>query len=202
MAESGRFRNAVRRVLRLGLISALVFFIIGTGLAFYGIVDSDMRADVAVVLGNEVYADGRVSARLAARLDAAEALFREKRCHVIIVSGGTGKSGQDEATAMGRYLTAKGVPSYRIVRDHHGVNTWETAKFTAAYMKKYGLDSAIVVSQYFHVARSRLALRFMGVKDVGTAAPKYFEERDLYSIPREVPGLVWYLVKGLLASKF
>lgn len=116
------------------IAAAVCFFAITAGICWYGSVNSAMTADVAVVLGNKVHADGRVHKRLAARLDAAVQVYREKRCRAVIVSGGKGKSGYDEATAMARYLVGKGVPMRDVVLDHNGVNTWETAKFTSEYM--------------------------------------------------------------------
>lgn len=166
----------------------------------YGLIDRagrDGRADVAVVLGNEVYRDGTPSPRLAARLDRAVALFREKQCGIIIVSGGKGASGQDEALAMGRYLVRRGVPERKVIHDSGGVNTWETARFVSNYLRRYRMESVIVVSQYFHIARSELALRFMGVQAVGGASPLYFEWRDLYSALRELPAIAWYCIKAL-----
>ncbi|MNF08809.1 hypothetical protein D3C80_2093210 [compost metagenome] len=61
-------------------------------------------------------------------------------------------------------------------------------------MQLHGFDSAIVVSQYFHIARTRLAFRQAGLGAVGSAHPAYFELRDLYSIAREVPGYAKYLL--------
>ena len=190
-ARSGK--RLLRRVLA-------VFFLSAAAVCMYGLMDRDSPADVAVVLGNEVYSDGSVSPRLAARLDRGLALYLENRCATVIVSGGVGESGMDEATAMALYLEGKGVPRKSIVLDHNGVNTWETARFTRDYMKGRGLESAIVVSQYFHIARSELSLRLMGVAKVGTASPLYFEWADVCSAPRELAGLAWYLARSLCCA--
>ncbi|KAF1029128.1 MAG: hypothetical protein GAK40_00627 [Burkholderia plantarii] len=63
-------------------------------------------------------------------------------------------------------------------------------------MGTHGLTSAVAVSQYFHLPRTIMALRRFGVRDVSGAHPAFFEARDLYSILREVPALVWYRVRG------
>jgi hypothetical protein len=52
-----------------------------------------------------------------------------------------------------------------------------------------------VVTQYFHISRSRLALRKFGVKDVGKAHARIFEWRDVYSVPREVVAWWVYLLR-------
>lgn len=150
-------------------------------------------AEVALVLGNEVYTDGTCSPRLAARLDRAVELYRDKLCEVIIVSGGVGKSGQDEATAMRRYLLEREIPDAAIVTDSSGVNTRASAVFTAAYMKERNYTKVMAVSQYFHLPRARLALDQEGILEVGSARPEYFEWRDFYSVPRELPAYLIYL---------
>jgi uncharacterized SAM-binding protein YcdF (DUF218 family) len=52
-----------------------------------------------------------------------------------------------------------------------------------------------VVTQYFHVPRTRLALRRQGVADIRSAHAAYFELRDLYAIAREVAALPAYWLK-------
>jgi uncharacterized SAM-binding protein YcdF (DUF218 family) len=56
--------------------------------------------------------------------------------------------------------------------------------------------SIIVVSQYFHLPRTRLAFSKAGFKHIGAAYPEYYELRDVYSLLREVPAFIYYLVKS------
>ena len=161
-------------------------------LVLNGLHEDIFPADLAVVLGNEVYRDGRCSPRLAARLERAVTLHRKGLVREIAVSGGVGKSGYDEATAMRDYLLAAGIPPGDIIVDSGGHNTRLTAKFTAAFMRARGYQKVIVVSQYFHLPRARLALLQEGAPLVGTAGADYFEWRDFYSVPRELPGLLAY----------
>ena len=186
---------------RFGCCGKLLFWLVllamlaASLIILLGLQDHPTHAGVAVVLGNEVYKDGTPSPRLAARLDKALELYAKGQCRTIITSGGTGESGVDEAGAMARYLHLRGVPQHAVVQDPDGVNSWETARFTAAYLREHGQDSVIVVSQYFHIPRCWLALRFSGVKTVGTASPWYFELRDLFSIAREIPAILSYTWK-------
>ncbi len=92
-------------------------------------------ADLAVVLGNEVLADGRPSARLAARLDCAVAAYRAGLVPLVLVSGGVGASGFSEAVVMRRYLVAAGVPDAAVLVDEDGVNTAATVRAAVAVMK-------------------------------------------------------------------
>jgi hypothetical protein len=42
-----------------------------------------------------------------------------------------------------------------------------------------------------------LALKRFGVRDVGGVYPIFWEVRDVYSIVREVPALIWYAIRPL-----
>ena len=160
-----------------------------------GLLSRPEQADLAIVYGNKVHVDGSPSSRLAARLDEARLCYEKGLCRAIMVSGGIDKHGTDEALAMKRDLVNQGVPENRIVMDNMGRDTWETARNASAYMKAHGLDSAIVVSQYFHVPRAMIALKRFGVGRVSGAYPVFFEVRDVYSSLREVPGALWYCVR-------
>ena len=59
-------------------------------------------------------------------------------------------------------------------------------------MKSRGWKSAFVVTQYYHVPRSCLALRKFGIGTVFSAHAYYFGPKDLIGLPREVAGLIQY----------
>jgi vancomycin permeability regulator SanA len=160
-----------------------------------GLLSRPQPADLAIVYGNKVHADGSPSARLSARLDEARRCYEKGLCREIMVSGGIDKHGTDEALAMKRDLVHQGIPEQRIVMDNLGRDTWDTARNASAYMKAHDLHSAIVVSQYFHVPRAIIALKRFGVSQVSGAYPVFFEARDVYSALREVPGALWYCVR-------
>lgn len=162
-----------------------------------GLADHVATADVIVVPGNTVAADGTPSPRLRARLDAALRLFEERRAPLIFVSGGTGREGYDEALSMASYLTKRGAPQSAIVMDNLGVDTAATAANASRFMRTNNLKTAIVATQYFHVARTRLALERNGIQVVGTVHAQYVEVRDLYSIPREVIAYAVYSLRGV-----
>ncbi|NBB51458.1 YdcF family protein [Rhizobium sp. CRIBSB] len=159
-----------------------------------GLTDEIAPGDVAVVLGNQVYRDGTPSPRLAARLDRAVELVEQGRIRWVIVSGGTGREGVPEGDAMKRYLVGRGVRAASIIVDNAGVDTWATASNAHSIMQALGLKRAIVVSQYFHIARTRLAFRKHGLA-VGGAHARFFELRDLYSTARELPAYVKYALR-------
>lgn len=160
-----------------------------------GMRDDRRPSDIAVVLGNQVYRDGRPSPRLAARLDEAVRIWRANLVKAVVVSGGIDRNGTDEAAAMRRYLVGKNIPASAILMDPHGVNTWETARNTTAIMKAHAWHSAMVISQYFHIPRTKLAFRQFGISDPRSSSPTYVEWRDVYSISREVIGYPAYWLR-------
>lgn len=178
----------------LGILAAAVLVILF--ILFEGLSDEVQPSDVAVILGSKVELSGRPSARLAARLDRGVALYKAGVTRTLIVSGGTGKEGFNEAVVMRDYLSQMGVPSSAIIVDGMGYNTEQTAKNCSSIMKSRGFKSVIVVTQYFHVARTRMALKFHGIKDVRSAHAHYFELRDLYSTAREALALSVYWMRG------
>jgi vancomycin permeability regulator SanA len=155
-------------------------------LLFDGLIDAGKSADVAVVLGNKVNTDGTLSPRLKARTDHAARLYQEKRIGKIIVSGGLGVEGHYEGTAMKAYLVEQGIPEDAIVADNQGINTEATVENVMKLKQTENFDSVIVVSQYFHILRSKYYFNTAGMSQVYGSAPWYFEWRDIYSILREV----------------
>ncbi|TDR76698.1 YdcF family protein [Paludibacterium purpuratum] len=174
------------------LVIALSLIGIG-GIAIDGLHDDVQESDVGVVLGSKVMPDGTPSDRLRARLDKAAELYRQGMFKRIIVSGGTGEEGFSESLVMASYLTDRqSVPRTVILLDEHGDTTEATARNSAAIMKAQGFKSALVITQFFHITRSRYALHRAGIETVRTAHANYFEARDLYSMARELIALPVY----------
>jgi vancomycin permeability regulator SanA len=187
----------IKKLLLASLLLISGSFFLGEALIVAdGLRDDIHTADVAIVLGNTVESDGRPSARLQARLDKAVELYRDGLFRHVIVSGGTGVEGFNEAEVMKRYLISQGVPEGHIVADVEGLTTSLTARNAARAMKERGWQSALVISQYFHISRTRLAVESYGVRPVYSAHAEYFELRDVYSIAREVIGYAAYLMRG------
>jgi vancomycin permeability regulator SanA len=153
------------------------------------------NADVALVLGSKVEMDGTPSVRLRARLDRTLELFREGRFPSVIVSGGTGKEGFDEAAVMRDYLISNGVPADRIIPDSHGDTAFASAANAARIARERNFRSVFVVSQYFHIPRARLALQQCRVSEVHSAHAHFSESRDIYSSVRETVGYASYLLR-------
>lgn len=185
---------------RAVIAGAALFLLAAAAIVADGLSDHLGRSDVGVVLGSKVELDGRPSPRLAARLDEAAALYRRGLFAAVIVSGGVGKEGFDEGRVMAAYLVAHGVPAGAIITDSHGDTTWATAVNTAAIMRAHGWTRATAITQYFHISRTRLALKRQGIAVVYTGHPSHFEARDPWAIAREVAGYVSYLARARVAG--
>lgn len=119
------------------------------------------------------------------RLECGLQLYKNKQVKKIIVSGGLGKEGFYEGDKMKTYLIENGVPENSILVDNFGNNTLATVENTLKLQQKLNFKSIIVVSQYFHITRTKMLFRKRGIENIGSASPDYFEVRDFYSIIRE-----------------
>ncbi|MGO4373485.1 YdcF family protein [Paenibacillus sp. MCAF20] len=185
----------IKRFLIVVAILFIWFLIHTTFVIIDGLNDELKPADVAVVLGNKVEVNGQPSNRLIARLDTSVELYNGGYFTIIIVSGGIGKEGFDEARVMKSYLVDKGIPEDKIIEDNNGYNSYMTAQNTSKIIDDLELDSVMVITQYFHVSRTKLAFRKMDIKEVYAAHANIFEFRDIYSIIREFPAYYKYLFK-------
>jgi len=183
-----------RKTLAVLLVFPLWFLIHVVYIVADGLTDEIAPTDAAVVLGNTVGPDGQPSNRLRARLEKAVELYDKKLVAKIIVSGGFGAEGFEEAGVMRDYLIAKNIPAEDIILDREGYNTYKTAVSTRAIMEANNFRSVTIVSQYFHITRTRLAFQKLGIENVSAAHADYFELRDIYSIFREFTGFYTYLL--------
>jgi len=186
----------LRKIGGLALMVALIVLLSTAALLWAGLSEDLVPVDVAIVPGSKVETDGTPSARLAARLDRALELYRAGVFGTVIVSGGVGKERYDEAQVMRDYLIAKSVPAAAIMVDSDGVTSAATARNSAALMRARGFKSALVVTQYFHVPRMKMALRASGIEPVHGAYARFFEGRDIYSTLRELSAIPVYWVTG------
>jgi vancomycin permeability regulator SanA len=182
-------------LLRVGGLAAALFFLACLVLVLDGLNDRLHAADLAVVLGNKVNPDGLPSIMLKARLDHTVELYHQGYFKIILVSGGHGKEGYDEAAVMRTYLEAAGLPHESIYEDSNGKTTWDTAQDTANFMQQHRLQSALIISQYFHLPRCRLAFAKQGIAPLYWSHAPFWSVRDLYSVPREVIGYADYYLR-------
>ena len=154
------------------------------------------NADVAIVLGNQVYKNDSLSTGLQGRVDEALVLYKAGRVKKIFVSGGISndKDGRyPEGDAMQKYVRQHGVPAADVISDNNGQNTFLTAKDFIAWNQTHHYRSAVIVSQFYHITRAKYILRKLGFKNVYSASSEKYSWRDITGTLREVPAFYKYL---------
>jgi uncharacterized SAM-binding protein YcdF (DUF218 family) len=130
--------------------------------------DEAQPADVILVLGAAEYR-GRPSPVLRARLDHALELYNRQLAPLIMTTGGAGGDPVYTEGGVGRsYLMSRGVPSESIIVETEGESTLESTALAGEIMRRMGLQSAIVVSDGYHIYRVKKMLQFRGLKVYGS----------------------------------
>lgn len=187
----------IKKILKFTLVLLFFWFTVHLGvLLIVGLNDDSEKTDAILIFGNKVELNGKPSERLKGRLDRGYELFSEGKSSLIIVSGGIGKEGFDEADVMKEYLVNEGISPNLIIKDSNGINTYATAKNLKTIVENKEIKSVIIVSNYYHLMRAKLAIGKFGFDPVYTSYSRIFPElRDFYSIPREIVGYYFYLFK-------
>lgn len=124
--------------------------------------DEARRTDAIVVLGAAQYA-GRPSPVLRARLDHALDLWDRHLASLLILTGGTGAGDTTSEADVGKkYAKRHGVPDSAIVVENAGRTTSESMRAVAGMLEVRGLQSALLVSDPFHMLRLRILARRFG----------------------------------------
>ena len=155
------------------------------------------NADVAVILGNRVFAGGQLSSWLQGRVDAALLLYQQKRVKKIFASGGISTpedGGSREGDAMKQYLVSKGVPEADIIADNGGQNSYLTAKDFIDWNQSQHYTSVVIVSQFYHVTRCKYIFKKLGYKNVYGASSTRYAWKDIIGTLREVPAFYMYVL--------
>lgn len=122
---------------------------------------AEKTPDAVIVLGAGVNGTSP-SLSLKTRLDAALSYLEAYPDIPVVLTGGQGY-GEDitEAACMYDYLTARGVEPERLILEEDASNTAENFEFSAPLLEaagvEIGTDTVAVVTNDFHIARSRLS---------------------------------------------
>jgi SanA protein len=121
------------------------------------------HAQAAIVPGAQVNRDGTMSSMLADRVKRTVDLWNAGKINRILVSGDHGAWLYDEPDTMREALQRAGVPGRVIFTDHAGFNT----RATMVRAKKiFEVQSAIIVTQGFHMDRSLFLAKAAGIDQV------------------------------------
>lgn len=184
----------MKKFIRLLLILACVSFFL-LGLSRVGLIlttqskifdlNSIPSAQVALVPGAGITADGRPTLALRDRLDGAIDLYFAGKVQKILVSGDNSSIHYNEPGVMANYAVEQGVPEADVVIDYAGRRTYDTC-----YRAKeiFGLNSVIITTQNYHLPRMIFLCNQFGLKASGLAVKQsdYLRSRYIFWNFREV----------------
>ena len=155
--------NLIRRILTVAVVMVFALWIFSaSAVLIWSSRDEARPAQAIVVLGAAQYA-GKPSPVLRARLDHALELWNRHLASLLILTGGTGSGDTTSEAAVGRtYARKHGVPDSAILVETEGRTTSESMRAVAGMLEVRGLQSALLVSDPFHMLRLRILARRFG----------------------------------------
>lgn len=161
------------RYIPLALMLLVAFVLLTNAIVFYHarpyifLSNETLKpAQVAIILGAGVYKDGRLTPVLEGRVEKAIELYREGVVSKVLMSGDNGTRYYNEVSPVNEYLLAAGIPPEDIFLDYAGFNTYDTMYRARAV---FGVESAVVVTQMFHLPRAVFIADAMDMEVQGIA---------------------------------
>ncbi len=158
-----------------------------TEAAIYSSINNIPNTKVAIIFGAGIH-NNKPSKYLKDRLDAGISLYKSKKANKILLSGDNGRDEYDELTVMKLYCFEHGVDTTKIYIDYAGFDSYSTM-YRAKHIFK--VDTAILVSQAYHLNRCVYLGNALGVKSYGFIADagiyqgyKYYALREKFSISK------------------
>jgi SanA protein len=169
-------RNIISVVRNLAFIGILVIaipriiFVLSAAPLIFSKEQTPARR-VAIVFGAEVKKDGTPSVVLRDRVETAVDLYKRGRVEKLVMSGDNRFVGYNEPESMRQYALTLGMPDSDIVLDYAGRSTYDTCYRTKEI---FGVNSAILVTQGFHMPRALFLCKAFGIDAVGVEASNYY----------------------------
>jgi uncharacterized SAM-binding protein YcdF (DUF218 family) len=166
MKRAAKAKQAIRiarRIVTIGMVTVFSLWLVSAvAVLVWSSRDEARPAQAIVVLGAAQYA-GKPSPVLRARLDHALDLWNRHLAALLILTGGTGSGDTTSEAAVGRkYAKKHGVPDSAILVENEGRTTSESMRAVAGMLEVRGLQSALLVSDPFHMLRLRILARRFG----------------------------------------
>lgn len=145
---------------------------------------------VAIVFGAAVR-NGRLSTVLRDRMETAIHLYEAGLVESIIVSGDSQSDLYDEPGTMMAYAIRRGVAPTDLKMDSAGRRTYDTC-YRARHV--FRVESAVLVTQAFHLPRALFTCERLGLSSVGVAADRRSYRAERWYEFREVAATTVALV--------
>jgi SanA protein len=169
-------RKLIRIAVRLSLFGLIAIVLIRALFMLSASPQTFSREDVparrvAIVFGAEVKRDGTPSVVLRDRVETAVELYKSGKVEKLLMSGDNRFADYNEPESMRQYALTLGMPDSDIVLDFAGRRTYDTC-----YRAKeiFGVDSAVLVTQGFHMPRSLFLCNSFGIDAVGVESENYY----------------------------
>ena len=174
-----------RLILRLSLLGLLALFIPRLITSIYAAariftVETVPADRVAIVFGAGLRYDGTPTAILRDRVETAVQLYNNGKVEKLLMSGDNTVVEYNEPESMRQFALSLGVPDEAIVLDYAGRRTYDTCYRAKAI---FGVESAILVTQDFHLPRALYLCNHLGVEAVGVEANNFYY--------RKISRLIW-----------
>jgi SanA protein len=130
-------------------------------------VESVLADRAAIVFGAGLRRDGTPSPVLRDRIATAARLYFEGKVEKLLMSGDNRFEDYNEPGAMKAYALQLGIPAKDIVLDYAGRRTYDTCYRARDIFR---LNSAILVTQAFHLPRALYICNQLGLPAVGVPA--------------------------------
>jgi len=144
---------------------------------------------VAIVFGARVYRNGHLSGMTRDRVDTAIRLYEAGIVEKLLISGDNRFVDYNEPGEMMAYAIARGIPAEAIQPDYGGRRTYDTC-YRAHHI--FQIDSAILITQQFHLPRALFLCSNLDIEVLGVQADlqTYSQNALAWSESREVPALL------------
>jgi uncharacterized SAM-binding protein YcdF (DUF218 family) len=190
-------RKWLRRVMIVVGVWLAFAFALSLVIVVYGEQERAQPADVIIVLGAGIRPDGAPSAALRRRAAHAAALYERGYAEHLLCSGGNTShlTPRSEGNACREVLLELGVPDGAITVEEGSRSTEENALFSKAVMEQNGWQTAVVVSEPYHLFRAGIIFGQVGITH--TLSPSVPPPLGSYApaVMREIVALHWQLVK-------
>ena len=186
-------RRLFRLLFQLAALAIVIFLLTAAWIVFDGLNDLGDKADVALVTGSAN--SGQTESE--ARLDHVIQLYNQGEFPMIIVTG-SGGEGIDGPNAMTRYLEKHGVTSNAILESRGTGHTQDATRKVAEIMKAHEFQSVMLVTDYYHMTRTKVELNHEGITEIQKAHVGKLQPGDALPIGREVVALYAFLGKTYL----
>ncbi len=138
-------------------------------------VEDSAPQPITIVFGAGLYRDGNPTPVLQDRLETAADLYFQGKTQKLLFSGDNRTTFYNEPEAMRRYALQLGVPSEAIVLDYAGLRTYDTC-YRARHI--FRVESAILVTQRFHLPRALYLCSQIGIQVEGVPADRQYYRKS------------------------